>query len=74
MFGLAPFAGAPFSSALQFTSTVPVTGFAATAQLGALGLQSGISLTLAGVGATASLGTLNANKGPVTWTSVITAQ
>lgn len=74
MFGLAPFAGAPFSSVLQFTDVVPVTGLVATTQLGNLGVQSGVSLTLSGVSATTSLGVLNSNNGPVAWTSVITVQ
>jgi hypothetical protein len=74
MFGLAPFAGAPFSSVLQFTDQVPVTGLVATTQLGTLGIQSGINLALTGLTATTSLGTLNPNKSPVSWTSVITVQ
>lgn len=74
MFGLAPFAGAPFSSVLQFTDVVSVTGLAATAQLGSVSVQSGVTTPLTGVSCTASLGTINANKDPVAWTSVITLQ
>jgi hypothetical protein len=74
MFGLAPFAGAPFSSVLQFTDVVSVTGLAATAQLGNVSVQSGVTTPLTGVSCTASLGTINANKDPVAWTSVITLQ
>jgi hypothetical protein len=74
MFGLAPFAGAPFSSALQITTDTSVSGLVATTYLNSVGVQSGTSFAITGVSATTALGAINSNKDPVTWTSVITVQ
>ena len=74
MFGLAPFAGAPFSSVLQFTDEVPVTGFVATTALGVETVSTGATIGLTGVQADTALGAINSAKDPVMWTSVITVQ
>lgn len=74
MFGLAPFAGAPFSSVLQFTDEVPVTGLVATTALGNPSVSTGATVGITGVSATTSLGVINSAKDPVMWTSVITVQ
>jgi hypothetical protein len=74
MFGLAPFAGAPFSSVLQVTDSVSVTGLVATTALGSISAGTAAIVNVTGVSATTSLGVINANKDPVTWTSVITVQ
>jgi hypothetical protein len=74
MFGLAPFAGAPFSSVLQFTDVVPVTGLVATTALGSITTAQGSTIAITGVQATTALGVINSAKDPVMWTSVITVQ
>jgi hypothetical protein len=74
MFGLAPFAGAPFSSVLQFTDVVPVTGLVATTVLGNPSVSTGSTIPLTGVQADTAIGSINARKDPVMWTSVITVQ
>jgi hypothetical protein len=74
MFGLAPFAGAPFASILQASSSVSPSGLQATATLGSIGISSGVMIGITGVQGTTSLGTLNSSKGPVYWTAVITEQ
>ena len=74
MFGLAPFAGAPFSSVLQFTDVVPVTGLVATTALGNPSVSTGATIGLTGVQADTALGVINSRKDPVMWTSVITVQ
>ena len=71
MFGLAPFAGAPFSSVLQFAASVPVTGLVADTQLGTLSITPGINVTLTGQSATATLGVIG---NPAKWSLVITVQ
>lgn len=74
MFGLAPFAGAPFSSVLQITSSYNPSGLQATAILGSVSISADTTTGITGVSATTELGVLNQNKGPVFWTSVITEQ
>ena len=74
MLGLAPFAGAPFSTVLQFTSTVPVTGLVATTALNSVGVANSSTIGLTGLQATTGIGSINSAKGPVMWTSVITLQ
>lgn len=74
MFGLAPFAGAPFSSVLQITTSYTPSGLQATGIAGDLTATGITTASITGVSATTSLGVLNQNKGPVFWTSVITEQ
>ena len=74
MFGLAPFAGAPFSSVLQFTSTYSPSGLQATAILGDISISSGINQNITGVSASAVLDAGASAITPLLWTAVITEQ
>ena len=75
MFGLAPFAGAPFSAYLQFSPTTTVSGLQATALLNSVNVNPIQTVSITGVFATASL---NMGDGtvtyPNTWTLVPTDQ
>jgi hypothetical protein len=69
MFGLAPFAGAPFSSILQFSPTTTLSGLQATALLNSVNSAPTQTVSLTGVFATASL---NMGSGTATYPNVWT--
>jgi len=76
MFGLAPFAGAPFSAFLQSSPNTTLSGLQATALLNSVNANPAQSVTLTGVYATASLNMGNGTTTtfPNTWTLVPTDQ
>lgn len=75
MFGLAPFAGAPFSAFLEFSPNTTLSGLQATALLNSVSTLPSQTVSITGVFATASL---NMGSGtvtfPNTWTLVPTDQ
>lgn len=75
MFGLAPFAGAPFSAFLQSSPNTTLSGLQATALLNSVTATPAQTASITGVSATASL---NMGSGtvtfPNTWTLVPTDQ
>jgi len=77
MFGLAPFAGAPFSSFLTFSYNNPISGLQATALLNSVNATPITPVAILGVTGTTSLN-IGTGTGGVTfpnrWTSVETDQ
>jgi hypothetical protein len=75
MFGLAPFASAPFSSILTVTTNTAVTGLQANALLGTVGAGPVVSVSVTGVYATAYLmNPSNTTTTPSYWTYVDSSQ
>ena len=77
MFGLAPFAGAPFSSFLTFSYTDQLSGLQATALLNSVSATPITPVTISGVEGITSLNIGTGTGGstfPNRWTSVETDQ
>ena len=75
MFGLAPFASAPFSSILTVTADTAVTGLQATAYLGSVSAGPVVTVAVTGVYATAYLmNPSNTTTTPSYWTYVDSSQ
>jgi hypothetical protein len=74
MFGLAPFASAPFSSVLSIANSSTLTGLQANALLNSVIAEYAVPVNLTGLQADAILMTGSVVMKPVAWTLIDTSQ